>query len=253
MDECAAKRSAVPRGLGGSDGRGVRPRGRPRCPDRGARLGASTRCTRASHCRPGGGSLLVSENDRWNRSFVLLCLVCCRRVAGRQNSVQHASTLLIRFSGARVAALPSARHTPAATMAEQGKQDIVRKLIHIFLDVPHDIFVNFTRSIERGTRHRNAHSVSKNPTPNPRALFPFGPESPSPGAIADGHLPQFRPSTSAHPPDIVAHVVPRPSSLSRENDADPQSQPPARLRSSSGSPSSASCSWFPSCTKRRRS
>ena len=159
----------------------------------------------------------------------------------------------IRFSGARVAALPSARHTPAATMAEQGKQDIVRKLIHIFLDVPHDIFVNFTRSIERGTRHRNAHSVSKNPTPNPRALFPFGPESPSPGAIADGHLPQFRPSTSAHPPAIVAHVVPCPFSLSRENDPDPKSQPPARLRSSSGSPSSASCSWSPSCTKRRRS
>ena len=39
-------------------------------------------------------------------------------------------------------------------MAEQGKPDIVRKLIHIFLDVPHDIFVNFTRSIERGTRRR---------------------------------------------------------------------------------------------------
>jgi hypothetical protein len=252
MDECAAKRSAVPRGLGGSDGRGVRPRGRPRCPDRGARLGASTTRTRASHCRPGGGSLLVSENDRWNRSFVLYRRVTARRSAKTQNSVQHASTLL-RFSGARVAALPSARHTPAATMAEQGKQDIVRKLIHIFLDVPHDIFVNFTRSIERGTRHRNAHSVSKNPTPNPRALFPFGPESPSPGAIADGHLPQFRPSTSAHPPAIVAHVVPCPFSLSRENDPDPQSQPPARLRSSSGSPSSASCSWCPSCTKRRRS
>ena len=252
MDECAAKRSAVPRGLGGSDGRGVRPRGRPRCPDRGARLGASTRCTRASHCRPGGGSLLVSENDRWNRSFVLLCLVCCRRVAGRQNSVQHASTLLIRFSGARVAALPSARHTPAATMADQGKQDIVRKLIHIFLDVPHDIFVNFTRSIERGTRHRNAHSVSKNPTPNPRALFPFGPESPSPGAIADGHLPQFGPSTSAHPPAPSLTSSPA-LSLFRAKTTRTPKQPPARLRSSSGSPSSASCSWSPSCTKRRRS
>jgi hypothetical protein len=107
-------------------------------------------------------------------------------------------------------------------MADQGKQDIVRKLIHIFLDVPHDIFVNFTRSIERGTRHRNAHSVSKNPTPNPRALFPFGPESPSPGAIADGHLPQFGPSTSAHPPApslTSSHAL---SSLSRENDPDPQ-------------------------------
>ena len=215
----------------------------------------ATRCVdHADACfalPPGGGSLLVSENDRWNRSFVLYRRVTARRSAKTQNSV-HASTLL-RFSGARVAALPSARHTPAATMAEQGKQDIVRKLIHIFLDVPHDIFVNFTRSIERGTRHRNAHSVSKNPTPNPRALFPFGPESPSPGAIADGHLPQFRPSTSAHPPAIVAHVVPCPFSLSRENDPDPQSQPPARLRSSSGSPSSASCSWSPSCTKRRRS
>jgi hypothetical protein len=250
MDECAAKRSAVPRGLGGSDGRGVRPRGRPRCPDRGARLGASNRCTRASHCRPGG--------DRcWFRKTTVgigrssCCVLCCRRVAGRQNSVQHASTLL-RFSGARVAALPSARHTPAATMADQGKQDIVRKLIHIFLDVPHDIFVNFTRSIERGTRHRNAHSVSKNPTPNPRALFPFGPESPSPGAIADGHLPRFGPSTSAHPPAPSLTSSPA-LSLFRAKTTRTPKQPPARLRSSSGSPSSASCSWSPSCTKRRRS
>ena len=215
----------------------------------------ATRCVEQMYAcfalPPGGGSLLVSENDRWNRSFVLLCLVCCRRVAGRQNSVQHASTLL-RFSGARVAALPSARHTPAATMAEQGKQDIVRKLIHIFLDVPHDIFVNFTRSIERGTRHRNAHSVSKNPTPNPRALFPFGPESPSPGAIADGHLPRFGPSTSAHPPAPSLTSSPA-LSLFRAKTTRTPKQPPARLRSSSGSPSSASCSWSPSCTKRRRS
>jgi 1-acyl-sn-glycerol-3-phosphate acyltransferase len=119
--------------------------------------------------------------------------------------------------------------------------------------VPHDIFVNFTRSIERGTRHRNAHSVSKNPTPNPRALFPFGTREPIPGSH------RRRPSSAiwaihfGSPARPVAHVVPRPSSLSRENDPDPQSQPPARLRSSSGSPSSASCSWSPSCTKRRRS
>ena len=246
MDECAAKRSAVPRGLGGSDGRGVRPRRRPRCPDRGARLGASNTRTRASHCRPGG--------DRcWFRKTTVGVGRCpvVENVDGSRIAFGKilSNMLLLRFSGARVAALPSARHTPAATMAEQGKQDIVRKLIHIFLDVPHDIFVNFTRSIERGTRHRNAHE--KNPTPNPRALFPFGTRDPIPGSHPR------RPSSAGRPLRLTRS--PRRSrrpmsfvSFARKRRGPPP-QPPARLRSSSGSASSASCSWSPSCTKRRRS
>jgi hypothetical protein len=36
-------------------------------------------------------------------------------------------------------------------MSSPPKQDTIRKLIHIFLDVPHNAFVDFTRSIERGT------------------------------------------------------------------------------------------------------
>lgn len=35
-------------------------------------------------------------------------------------------------------------------MTKDAKQDVVRKLIHVFLDVPHDLVVNFTRDIERG-------------------------------------------------------------------------------------------------------
>lgn len=36
-------------------------------------------------------------------------------------------------------------------MSSPPKQDTIRKLIHIFLDVPHNAFVDFTRSIERAT------------------------------------------------------------------------------------------------------
>ena len=38
-----------------------------------------------------------------------------------------------------------------SNMSDPAKQDTVRKLIRIFLDVPHNAFVDFTRSIERGT------------------------------------------------------------------------------------------------------
>lgn len=35
-------------------------------------------------------------------------------------------------------------------MSDAAKEDVVRKLIRIFLDIPHDAFVNLTRAIERG-------------------------------------------------------------------------------------------------------
>ena len=34
-------------------------------------------------------------------------------------------------------------------MSDGAKEDVVRKLIRIFLDIPHDAFVNLTRAIER--------------------------------------------------------------------------------------------------------
>ena len=45
----------------------------------------------------------------------------------------------------------SARATrrTSSTMTEDAKQDVVRKLITIFLDVPHDLIVTFTRDLER--------------------------------------------------------------------------------------------------------
>lgn len=223
---------------------------RPRCapaeatpvPDGGARLGAYAR---GSHCRRGGDDsrrCWFPETTVDEQLAILLrgfhASSTCASVCGR---------FFVKVFCAKAAALPSARHTPAATMAEQGKQDIVRKLIHIFLDVPHDIFVNFTRSIEEGTRHRER--TRENPIHRRThvRVFPFGTREPIPGRVSESRF------SIRHPLGFKRAL--RRSRLpvhhrSRAKTPLVTPQPPARPRSSSGSASSASCSWFLSCTKR---
>ena len=232
------------RGLGGSDDRGARPRRRPRYPT-AARDSVRTRAVRTA---AAGGTTRVDVgfqkrplmNNRLWQSLLrgFHASSTCASVCGR---------FFVKVFCAKAAALPSARHTPVATMAEQGKQDIVRKLIHIFLDVPHDIFVNFTRSIEEGTRHRER--TRENPIHRRThvRVFPFGTREPIPGRVSESRF------SIRHPLGFKRAL--RRSRLpvhhrSRAKTPLVTPQPPARPRSSSGSASSASCSWFLSCTKR---
>ena len=161
----------------------------------------------------------------------------CASVCGR---------FFVKVFCAKAAALPSARHTPAATMAEQGKQDIVRKA-HPHLPRCAARHLRELHEVHRGRYETSRKGHEKpHPSPNPRARFPFGTREPIVGRVSESRF------SIRHPLGFKRAL--RRSRLpvhhrSRAKTPLVTPQPPARPRSSSGSASSASCSWFLSCTK----
>ena len=231
---------------------------RPRCapaeatpvPDGGARLCASNTRTRAFRTAAAGGDdsrrCWFSETTVGQSSFGNLC-VCVA------SCLRHVRCLrfFVRFSREGCGTSFGAAHT----RRDHGRARQARHRPQAHPRLP--------RCAARHLRelhevHRARYETSRkdtrkpHPSPNPRARFPFGVREPIPGRVSQSRF------SIRHPLGFKRALTSslthsRSSPLSRENASRPPFQPPARPRSSSGSASSASCSWFLSCTKRRAS
>ena len=235
------------RGLGGSDDRGAHPRRRPRYPTAARDSVRRTRVRARFALPPRGGrlaSMLVFRNDRWTIIVWLfgnlcVCVASCLR---------HVRCLrfFVRFSREGCGTSFRAAHT----RRDHGRARQARHRPQAHPRLP--------RCAARHLRelhevHRARYETSRkdtrkpHPSPNPRALFPFGTREPVPGRVSESRF------SIRHPLGFERALrrsrLPVPHRSRAKTPLVPP-QPPARPRSSSGSASSASCSWFLSCTKR---
>lgn len=243
MDECA-KRSAVLVEVSGEATTEVRTRGG----DPGTRRRRATLCVehayaRGSHCRPGGddsrrcwfSETTVGQSSFGNRVCVASCLrhVRCLR-------------FFVRFSREGCGTSFRAAHTRRDH--GRARQARYRPQAHPRLPRCAARHLRELHEVHRARYETSRKDTRKpHPSPNPRGRFPFGTREPVPGRVSESRF------SIRHPLGFERALrrsrLPVPHRSRAKTPLVPP-QPPARPRSSSGSASSASCSWFLSCTKR---
>ena len=234
------------RGLGGSDDRGARPRRRPRYPT-AARDSVRTRAVRTA---AAGGTTRVDvgfqkrplDNHRLAISVTLSLCVCVASCLRRVRFLRF----FIRFSREGCGTSFRAAHTRRDH--GRARQARHRPQAHPHLPRCAARHLRELHEVHRGRYETSRKDTRKpHPSPNPRARFPFGTREPVPGRVSESRF------SIRHPLGFERALrrsrLPVPHRSRAKTPLVPP-QPPARPRSSSGSASSASCSWFLSCTKR---